>query len=275
MPPERGTKRAASDDDGGGDLATTEPNQTARPASKKRALPKPLDEEDEGNNVEPSKPKQTKRQRGKKTDRRAPAQAPPPGAREPVNVTRQGSNTSRRTLSNQPLRERVKTVQEVFADSARTLMYATNQTIKALCVLRQAEVTGASYPTPPEQTAPPTGTVQREQGAPSSDDSAQREQTTPPTDPVHRKPGALTSNVPAQREQSGPSTESMSITEYLVDQLFTGPTISGRHWTCEVAKTKLHSREQRVNFWLVEKAVRWFQALQVHPWLYINDHAHS
>ena len=67
--------------------------------------------------------------------------------------------------------------------------------------------------------------VSREQGAPGSDVSAQREQTAPPTDPVHRGSGALTPDVPAQREQSGPSTESMPTTEYLVDQLFTGPTI--------------------------------------------------
>lgn len=59
MPPKRGTKRAAPDDDDGGgdDFAIAEPNQTTRPVSKKRALPKPLDEDNEGNQVEPAKPK--------------------------------------------------------------------------------------------------------------------------------------------------------------------------------------------------------------------------
>lgn len=183
------------------------------------------------------------RQLNKKTSRRAPAQAPapaqdpPPGARKPVNVTRGGIGTSKRTHSNQPLDQRVKTVQEVFADSARTQINATNETIKALRVLRQPEVTGPS----------------------SNDVPAQREQTAPPTDPVHRESDALTSDVPAQ---GGSSTEPMSTTEYLVDQVFTGPIISGRHWTCEFVKTRRHSSEQRVDFWLVENTGqqqrRWF-----------------
>jgi hypothetical protein len=189
MPPKRGKKRAAEDEDDNLAPKTSQKVNKGPPRKKRAASHQKLSEEEDDEGPAPSKSrsarerksveekqpneddespskgktaKPTNRQRKKKTEVRGPVQDPAIPGWQIKPVSRKGSGTSKRTMSNQSRSVRRTSVEEVFfTDQNLARLIARENQIKALRVLRTEEVTKSqpilsSENTTQAQSAPQT-----------------------------------------------------------------------------------------------------------------------